>query len=216
MLRNLAGEEYQKGAVPEPKAWEFQQILKLLKPKENENLLDIGCDTGEFCYLLKEKYHSCPRGIDINVQSIEVAKARYPDIIFENKALNDLEGEEKYDAITMIEVFEHLSDPREALLKVRECLKPGGRLVLSTPNKWSFIRFKWWIQGKRFLYDPTHLHTFNPYSLAHLFHEAGFDIEKITTKILGVPLVGRISKNLAEKLPSLLFGGWLFGAARRN
>lgn len=39
-----------------------------------------------------------------------------------------------YDALTATEIIEHLEDPRQFLRQCFACLKPGGKLLLSTPN----------------------------------------------------------------------------------
>jgi 2-polyprenyl-3-methyl-5-hydroxy-6-metoxy-1,4-benzoquinol methylase len=39
----------------------------------------------------------------------------------------------QFDAVVSLEVIEHLFDPRTFVARVRECLRPGGRFILSTP-----------------------------------------------------------------------------------
>lgn len=210
------GTQYAKDHEKDFENWEFLDIIKLLRPKENEDILDIGCNTGEFCYLLKYIYHANPKGIDLNYDAVKIAEIKYSDISFYFKNLYELKEKEKYDAVTMIEIIEHLSEPEKALIKIRGMLKVNGRLIISTPNKWAYLhKFAYWVLGKKFLYDPTHVQEFSPRSIEHLLKDAGFEIEKVCTK-KPMPLIGRISKNMEQKFPSFLFGGWLFCIARKK
>lgn len=47
---------------------------------------------------------------------------------------------ERYDAIVMDHVLEHVADPRALLERARTWLQPGGRVVAGVPNAWSFHR----------------------------------------------------------------------------
>lgn len=196
--------------------WEFKEILKVLSPQRGERIVDIGCSTGEFCYILKKNYGVTPVGIDINKNAIEIASSIYPDISFRNIRVDEIEKEE-YDAATMIEVIEHLPDPLYALHRIRGLLKTGGRVAVSTPNRWAFIhKLKSVITGFNYLYDPLHIQEFDPRGLASLFLHAGFVLDKVYTKPLGIPFVRHISKNLYWNMRSGAFGIHIFLLAHRR
>lgn len=147
--------------------WEFRKILELFEPRPNARVLDIGCNTGEFCHLLKTKYDANPIGIDINRDAISIAKTKYPNIEFEVRNLFELEGQ--YEAIYMQHVLEHLKYPQKALAKLRSILIKNGNLIVSCPNGWAFpSKIMHTIKGKKFHYDPTHLYEFNPINLTKL------------------------------------------------
>ncbi|MBL8990846.1 MAG: class I SAM-dependent methyltransferase [Phycisphaerae bacterium] len=44
-----------------------------------------------------------------------------------------------YDAVVADFVFEHIADPRLALSEAHRCLRPGGVLILRTPNLWHYV-----------------------------------------------------------------------------
>ena len=46
---------------------------------------------------------------------------------------------ERFDLILCTEVIEHIADSKKALANLHDLLKPGGTLVLSTPQPWSFL-----------------------------------------------------------------------------
>ncbi|NOT09021.1 MAG: class I SAM-dependent methyltransferase [Gemmatimonadales bacterium] len=81
------------------------------------------------------------------------------------------------DVVTLWEVIEHLPDPRATLAAIRRVLRPGGLLVLSTPDAGSLVaralgkRWPGW--GK----IPEHLFFFDRRTLGTLLTEQGFVVK---------------------------------------
>lgn len=96
---------------------------------DKSKVIDIGCGSGDFLRRVKE----------INPESqIEGADAKsYSDeflireIDFNGKFPY---GENTFDLITSIEVIEHIENSRHFLREILRVLRPGGKLILSTPN----------------------------------------------------------------------------------
>lgn len=63
--------------------------------------------------------------------SIDVDPDRKPDIVMDATKMNFKDN--SFDIVFMIEVLEHIPDPRKAINEIYRVLKPGGRVVLSTP-----------------------------------------------------------------------------------
>jgi len=194
--------------------WEFKEILKLHKPLPQAEVLEIGCNTGEFCWLLEQKYEVIIRGVDINQEAISRAKSKYPDMNFQLIDLFEVEG--SYDVIYMQHVIEHLKNPKKALKHIKNLLKDKGVFILSCPNQWAYIlKLNCWIHGTRFCYDSTHLNEFNPQNLTNLLHKTGFKHIKYSTRPLGLPLLPCISKKLYFSFSSGKFGGFIFMIAQK-
>ena len=188
---------------------EFNQIFKLYKPKPKDKILEIGCNTGEFCYLLKKRFNILPKGIDINSEAIRIANEKYPQMDFQVKDFLDLEG--KYDVIFMQHVIEHLKEPKNALIKLRDLLNPQGKLIITCPNSWAYpSKFFCWIRKMKFCYDPTHVSEFNPKMLSKIVKEAGFHELKVITKPLGIPQLYKISSRIQYGVPSYMLGDFIF------
>ena len=81
---------------------------------------------------------------------------------------------ESFDVIAMVDVVEHLDNPRESLKKAYELMRPGGMLYLVTPDFGSLSskimgRF-WW--GLR----PAHLYYFTRKTMRRMLDALGFDV----------------------------------------
>lgn len=93
-------------------------------------MLEVGCYTGLFLEEARARGWSA-RGIEPSRWAAEIARARGLDV--HCGTLDDLpRPDERYDAIVMWDVLEHLADPAKALRQARELLVPGGILCLST------------------------------------------------------------------------------------
>lgn len=104
------------------------------KPKEDINILDVGCGTGISITmpLGKEGYNIL--GIDIDNESIEYAKSYniYSNVSF--KCCRVEEIKEKYDIIIASEIIEHIQDPVKFLESLRDKLNDNGIIIITTPN----------------------------------------------------------------------------------
>jgi SAM-dependent methyltransferase len=82
------------------------------------------------------------------------------------------------DVATAFEVIEHLIDPVAVCQQIRQVLRPGGCLYLTTPNFGALSRRllgpKW-----RVVQFPGHLQYFNRASLGRLANRTGFAVARI-------------------------------------
>jgi hypothetical protein len=81
-----------------------------------------------------------------------------------------------FDFVTLYHVIEHMEDPVAELREIRRVLKPGGWLVIGTPNFDSACARRF---GDRFrmLHDKTHISLFSAESLRRLLEDHGFAVE---------------------------------------
>lgn len=141
-------------------------------------ILDIGAGWGESL-----GYHAA-RGCDVwgvdadeNLRRVAVAKGF--SVHIGNFAAVDFPTG-NFDWITMDQVVEHLPNPSGALTDVMNLLKPGGHLVVTTPNGHSMLARllrRRWVH----IHAPYHMHLFSRTSLRMAALAAGFIIERHTT-----------------------------------
>ena len=88
--------------------------------------------------------------------------------------------ENRFDVITLSHVIEHVPDPVSTLQQCASRLKPGGRLVIATPNT-NGLGHKHFRKDWRPLDPPRHLILFSPQSLAQCAKRAGLEVETVRT-----------------------------------
>lgn len=139
----------------------------------NGRLLDIGCGAGEQMAMMRHVGWDV-QGIDIDPAAAAIARAAGLAVRVGDLLSADFEGQ-SFDALTLVHVIEHLPDPRAYLKRARALLKPGGRLVIVTPNARSLghrIYGRFW----RGLEPPRHLALFTPRSLSAMCRSEMFDV----------------------------------------
>ena len=113
---------------------------KLLKYEMN--VLDIGCNTGEFLDFAKDK--GCHTyGVELSDDSIRILEKK------NHIAKNNMDfGDIKFDLVVAFDLIEHLYDVNEFLRQSKSLLKPQGILVILTGNINSISslvsRNNWW------------------------------------------------------------------------
>ncbi len=85
-----------------------------------------------------------------------------------------------FDVVTLDQVIEHVASPSALLAGIRQVLRPGGTLIVSTPNPegWGAALF-----GRRWIHwhAPYHLQFFSRGSMSRLAEQAGFRIDRSAT-----------------------------------
>ena len=110
-------------------------------------------------------------GLDLDAEGVEVLKQRGYNAVCGDVHVVDLDRQ--FDTIIAGEIIEHLDNPGQFLCNMHRHLKPGGRLVVSTPNPfYAKQRGKIW---RRKLPQVHEEHTcwFDPITLNHSFNRAG-------------------------------------------
>jgi 2-polyprenyl-3-methyl-5-hydroxy-6-metoxy-1,4-benzoquinol methylase len=113
-------------------------FLKPVVPKPGGKLLEIGCGSGQFMVAAKARGWEV-EGIDLSSEVIE-ATASIHGLPVRQGSLDTLHYEKfSYRAIVAWEVLEHLVNPGQFLLQVRELLRPDGVFACSVPNHGSRV-----------------------------------------------------------------------------
>jgi len=162
----------------------FPVIAPLLKDlPAGGSVLDLGCGNGTFLALFRARGWKL-YGTDFSPTGIDIARKTFPEIEFfladSTSPTGDLlERVGPVDAILSTEVIEHLYDPRGFLRNAHKLLKPGGKLVLSTPYHGYFKNLMLALTGKldkhfTVLWDHGHIKFWSRKTLTQALEEAGF------------------------------------------
>jgi SAM-dependent methyltransferase len=153
----------------------FERYLDVMRAAEvggvQDPVLDLGCGRGEWLSILsREGLKSV--GVDADAAMLAPARARGEQVL-QGDLITFLEGAEaaSYGAVTAFQVVEHL--PLEALMRLfagaKRALRPGGVLVLETPNPENIqvASYSFWL-------DPTHVRPLPPPLLDYFARYFGF------------------------------------------
>lgn len=161
-----------------PKAFDrkwrgFWQSLLFIPYVARRRVLDLGCGGG-FMVDALGRFAREAVGVDISENSIAYAKRAFPRHRFYAEPLVDFARRgEQFDFVFSSEVLEHVLDPREFMMTLRDCVRPGGFAYISAPDaghsavpddlaQWGDIC------------PPEHLQWFNFRNLTWLCAEYGF------------------------------------------
>lgn len=163
-----------------------------LKNEPAGMLLDVGCGAGRLLNRMKKRGWEV-EGVDFDPQATSRVSARYGIATHTGDLAACALPGESFDAVTMSQTIEHLHDPRLTLEECMRVLKPGGLLIMTTPNANSIAAAEFgpfW----RGWEPPRHLHMFSVASLKQFSQRAGFEIMEARSYSAGSAVVYRVSK----------------------
>ncbi|MDP3724274.1 MAG: class I SAM-dependent methyltransferase [bacterium] len=175
----------------------FDSVVRLLLHfTRGRTLLDVGCAYGFFMQVAK-KHGFDVFGIDVSAHAIREAKeifggnvnhGRFDEVIFPPAS---------FDAITMLDVFEHFDDPASSVRRARKLLNRDGILVIET-NDTQSLWAKMFGRDWHFYIPPQHLSFFSAANMTMLLEKEGFRVEAIRYSGKWIPL--RYALHLARSI----------------
>lgn len=141
-------------------------------------LLDIGTWCGTLLAFMADAYSTV--GCEISEPAANYGKSMGLDIrIGSFDSVNF--APQSFDIITIIDVLEHLPEPKNVLNKIFTLLKPGGILYIKVPNiqaqinKQSILQF-WNLSSEGVCQNYVHINHFNHKSLTTILSYIGFEV----------------------------------------
>lgn len=171
----------------------LKKKLNLINSFQNEeqNLLDVGCGTGDFLKTAQENNWNV-LGIEPNPDARTIANTKTNNSVYDSVKLDRFESN-SFDVITLWHVLEHLPNLEEHLQIFNRLLKPNGHLVIAVPNYKSYdakYYKSFWAA-----YDvPRHLWHFSQTGMKRLVQAFGFKFEKKLPMIFDAFYVSLLSE----------------------
>jgi len=142
--------------------------------------LDVGCFDGKLLDSISKVTDWKTYGLEPNSKAAEQAWAKGHSVWlgFAEDATYVVPPEMSFDVIHLGQTIEHVGDPLMVVRRLRGLLKPGGRIVLSTPNLWS-KQIDLFGPTWSHWHPPYHRFLFSPKSLRMMAHLADMDFVRI-------------------------------------
>jgi len=156
----------------------FAPFLRDFRPRGRHRLLDIGCGSGEFLTLARERGWSV-EGVEVSPRGAAMARRRG---LVVHTAVDDL-PDDTYDMVTLWNVIDFFSRPREQMRQIERVLAPGGAALVRAPNAifqlaaWRLSRVLVWpaplaaLVRDAYFFQPL---VWSPRTLRRLLQDAGF------------------------------------------
>jgi len=162
-------------AVPYPEGAEAAGFSVMYLPRvAGGEVLDVGCGGGAFLERMRELGWRTV-GVEPDPRAVEVARVRRGLDVRTGTLEEQRFADGRFDAVTSSHVIEHVHDPLGFLAECARVTRPGGRVVVVTPNTGSLGRRRLgagWIG----LDPPRHLHLFSRDTLRRLAERAGLRV----------------------------------------
>lgn len=145
----------------------------LLRHGPVDDLLEIGCGPGLFLAEAVRAGVARVVGVDPNPWAVDEARRR--GLEAHVGSVDAVAAARRFDAVVMLDVLEHVPAPFPFLDAVAARLRPGGRLLIMTPNIRSLLAR---VSGRRWvsLKAPERVRYYSPRSIRRLLTRSGFDV----------------------------------------
>lgn len=178
------------------------KILSCIENAKGDSLIDLACGDGlmtkEFC-----KHFKRVVGVDASGPHLEKARENCPDAQFHESLVEDLEIDEKFDSVFMLDVLEHVIDPTEFLQKSSEFMEDDGIMVIHVPNCDAVNRKIAVLMG-----TLTSCDELTPFDLDIAGHRRSYNIASLTKEVKDAGLKVKKTGGIFYKMMSTAQIDW--------
>jgi len=182
----LTGERTVPGIVEENYWFRRHEVVyrRLVDRCRDRDVLEAGCGEGYGADLIADVARRVI-GLDYDDSAVAHVRSRYPRVDVRQGNLAELPlPAESVDVVVNFQVIEHLWDQGQFIAECLRVLRPGGLLLISTPNRITFS------PGRDTPVNPFHTRELNAAELSALLTDAGFEIEGVHGVFHGARLAG--------------------------
>lgn len=151
----------------------FKHRLKKIAQRvhNKSNLLDVGAALGDFLFAARKLGWKNLTGVEISSYGCQFAKSRKLKVY--QGTLENLPVTKQFSVITSQDVIEHVTDPIPELERIYKRLRPGGLLMIVTPDItswWSKVLSRYWYHYK----PGEHVVYFSTTTMHQALTQTGF------------------------------------------
>lgn len=223
LIREDPVEAFGRGPIQQA-LWEKRVALTSRYAAHDAPTLDVGCGNGLVTRMVAERVGGPVVGMDVSEECVRHAAAHnaHPRVQYRHGSVEDFEPSEPLGLIVMYEVLEHLDDPAETLRRLVGWLRPGGHLILSTPNRSSLNRRIKAAPGLNRLYrrlghaqadavSPGHVEEYHYRDLRAMIEGAGLTVAAEFGAVLVMPfpdMIGPLARSRRFARLNVRSGDW--------
>jgi SAM-dependent methyltransferase len=169
---------------------ELRDDIRPWVPPGARDVLEIGCGSGRTGRWLQDELGCRVTGVELHPWAAAQAARHLHRVHQGDVAEVELEG--PFDLVVALELFEHLPEPEPVLRRMRQALRPGGRILLSVPNVGHYSVVADLAAG-RWDYLPigllcyTHYRFFTRRTLEDWLERLGFERHRLEPQITPLP-----------------------------
>ena len=151
-------------------------VLDVIPYVEAGSALDIGCGSGEYLLRLQSIGWQC-QGVEFNDKAVSICRSNGLKV-FHGDLNSASFDSESFDFVTAHHLIEHAPDPHELVSEISRITKPGGSVLIRTPNSESLGRS--WFGTNWFANDvPRHIFLYSEKNLRLLANEYGLRLDSL-------------------------------------
>ena len=169
--------------------------MYLRAPAKPSRVLDVGCGSGVLLERMKSLGWQV-EGVEVDPGGVAAGRARGVTV-HQGQLADAMFPGNHFDAVHSAHVIEHVHDPVALLRECFRILKPGGKLVILTPNTASYGHKHFgraWLN----LDPPRHLILFNKLTLRKAAEQQGFIIERLDSTVRSAWVYGTLSRLIRQ------------------
>lgn len=196
----------------------INQCQSIIMSNEIECVLDFGSGPGYLILSLLDHHRSKLRlfAVEPSLLAQEHLQKKGVEV---HRSVNELVNQ-KFDFIIANHVIEHLFEPEQTLELLIDLLKPGGKILIGTPDFLSpsalFFRERY-----RMLFEPTHISLFSLDSLLRLTRYLGLEVEEVQMPFWDSPYFQqktfeKVLNHSNEKVSPAFPGNFILVTARKK
>jgi len=200
--------------------WYFHPRFRFIKSAPSgSKVLDVGAGSGGMAYW---KEWRSPNRKDIQLYAIDFNKGEHFDL-YDDYQIGNIEEVEfkfkqKFDALILSHLLEHISEPEKLLMRLQKIMNPGALIyievptpsTLELPSREYFLKNNIEVSTINFFDDNSHIQTYSLETLKEMLHKSQLSpIENglIQNRYLGPVLYDYGVKNKDSELTT--YGSWL-------
>lgn len=153
-----------------PDNLERASIIRCLRDARGSvhgRLLDAGCGDKPYVDIFRQSV-SAHIGIDVARRAVQRPGLEGPDVVGDVGSLPF--ADESFDSVLCTQVLEHLPNPGQVMNEFHRVLRPGGTLIVTTPQTWGLHA------------EPHDYYRYTRCGLAHLARSAGFEVVRLQSR----------------------------------